>query len=29
MTVCIDDMVVKFDNLSAHIKDIEEVFGQL
>lgn len=29
LEVCVDDMVSKSDDLSAHIKDLEEVFKQL
>jgi len=25
----VDDMVVKFDDVIAHLEDLEEVFGQL
>lgn len=29
MEVYVDDMIVKFNDLPTHIKDLEEVFGQL
>ena len=29
MEVYVDDMFLKFDDLSAHIKDLKEMFGQL
>lgn len=29
LEVCVDDLVVKFDNLATHITDLEEVFRQL